>query len=342
LHLAEKLNVRVATSPRAKGLFPEDHPQSLGVFGFGGHAAAKDVILGEDVDVIFAIGASLNETTTLNWDPRFNKDRKLVQLDIDVDRIGRNYPVDVPLVGDAGTILLEMSHHLRRRMQAGATPASTWEEPRGPIKFDNAERRASPQTPITPERWRADLDEALPDDAIVFSDIGGHMLFNLHHLKIRRHQRFILNLAFGSMGHGTVAPIGAKLACPERPVVAIIGDACFTMNGMELLAAVEYDVPVVWIVEDNQRHGITWHGSKVVSGGKTPMNSVVYKRPPQVGEIARAMGLFVVEVSGPGEMQAALEAALAANRPALVHVRVDPEIAPPLGDRAKSISGFRR
>lgn len=341
LHLAERLNVRVVTSPRAKGLFPEDHPLSLGVFGFGGHAAAKQAVLESDVDVIFAIGASLNETTTLNWDPRLKKDRTLIQLDIDIDRIGRNYPVDLPLVGDAGTILLELSHHLRRRMQGGATPSSTWDKPRGPVCFDHPERRASDAVPLTPERWRADLDEALPADAVVFSDIGGHMLFNLHHLRIRRHQRFVLNLAFGSMGHGTVAPIGAKMASPDRPVVSIIGDACFTMNGMELLAAVEYDVPVVWIVEDNQRHGITWHGSKTVSGGRA-MESIVYKHAPQIGDIARAMGLFVIEVTEPNQLQLALSQALASKRPALLHVRVDPNVAPPLGDRAKSISGFRR
>jgi len=84
---------------------------------------------------------------------------------------------------------------------------------------------------------------------VIFSDIGGHMRFNVHELCIRASQRFVLNLGFGSMGHGTAAPIGAALAQPGRPVCAIIGDACFAMNGMELLTAAEYGVPVIWIVE---------------------------------------------------------------------------------------------
>ncbi len=341
LHIAEGLSAPVVTTPRAKGLFPEDHPLSLGVFGFAGHPAARRAMLGNDVDVLFAIGSSLNETTTLSWDPAVTHERKLLQLDVDVDRIGRNYPVAIPLVGDAGTILLELSHHLRRRHAAGVKICSNW----GKLavvapRFENEDRRASSAIPLTPERWRADLDAALPDDAIVFSDIGGHMLFNLHHLQIRRGQRFILNLGFGSMGHGTVAPIGAALAAPGRPVVAIVGDACFAMNGMDLLTACEYEIPVVWIVEDNQMHGITWHGSKLVGGGR-PMSSVVYKHPLRIPAIAEALGLLVWKVSAPDEIQGALAAALSAKKPALIHVQVDPSIAPPLGDRARTVSGFR-
>jgi len=180
----------------------------------------------------------------------------------------------------------------------------------------------------------------LPDDALIASDIGGHMLFNLHELCIRKNQRFMLNLGFGSMGHGTCAPIGAALAQPGRPVIAIIGDACFTMNGMELLTAAEYQVPVVWIVENNQMHGITWHGSKLVSKGR-PMDAVRYKRPLEIASIARAMGLPAWVVDRPGQIQTALAQALRYAGPALIEVRVDGSISPPLGDRAKSVAGFK-
>ena len=116
------------------------------------------------------------------------------------------------------------------------------------------------------------------------------MLFNVHDLRIREGQRFVLNLGFGSMGHGTAAPIGARLACPDRSVVAIIGDACFAMHGMELLTAIEHDVKVVWIVENNQMHGITWHGSKLVGTGK-PMEAVRNRRPVEAAAIASRLPL---------------------------------------------------
>jgi len=342
--LAELLQARVATSPRAKGALPEDHPLSMGVLGFAGHAQARKTLLGTDVDLLFTIGASLNETTTFNWNPGLRAGKTLIQLDIDADRIGRSYPVDVALVGDAQTILVELVYHMHRLIREGASPSSVWPNEPPPVhgheQHDQPALRTSDAVPLTPQRWRADLEAALPEDAIVFSDIGGHMLFNIHELCIKQRQKFVINLGFGSMGHGTCAPIGAALAAPKRPVVSIIGDGCFTMNGMELLTAAEYRVPVVWIVENNQMHGITWHGSKLVSGG-TPMDAIRYKRPLEIAAIARAMGLPAWVVDRPDQMQDALREALRMGAPALIEVRVDGSISPPLGDRAKTVAGFK-
>ncbi|MCR9162324.1 MAG: thiamine pyrophosphate-binding protein [Nannocystaceae bacterium] len=342
--LAELLPARVATSPRAKGVFPEDHPLSLGVMGIGGHRAARQTLLGEGVDVLMTMGASLSETTTLNWHPDFRPRTALIQLDISVDRIARNYPVDVPLVGDAQTITIELIYHIHRLVREGRAPKSTWDEHPAIVKdhryYDSPEERMSDRTPLTPQRWRVELDEALSDDAIIFSDIGGHMLFNIHDLVIGSNREFYLNLGFGSMGHGTCAPVGAALARPDRPVVAIIGDACFTMNGLDLLTAAEYDVNVLWIVENNQMHGITWHGSKLVGDG-SPMEAVRYKRPLDVAGIARAMGLHAWIIDRPEQLGQVMAEALAQSGPKLIEIRVDGEIVPPLGPRAKAIAGFR-
>ena len=338
--LAELLPARVATTPRGKGLFPEDHDLSLGVMGFAGHAAAREVLLGDGPDVLLTVGTSLNETATLNWTPELRKNRVFMQLDIDSDRIGRNYPVDIALVGDAQTVLVEIVYHLHRLMREGARPASTWAaEPKAPRIYSSPELRDSDQVPLTPQRWRRDLEEVLPDDAIIFSDIGGHMLSNIHYLTIRERQKFVLNLGFGSMGHGTAAPVGAALAEKGRRVFAIIGDACFTMNGMELVTAAEYGIPVIWIVENNNMHGITWHGSKLV-GSRVPLDCVRNKRPLEVAAIARAMGLSAWVVDAPGQIQGIVREALQQVGPSLIEVRVDGNISPPLGDRAKSIAGF--
>jgi acetolactate synthase-1/2/3 large subunit len=279
----------------------------------------------------------------MNWNQRLRPSRALIQLDIDADRIGRNYPVDVPLVGDAQSILVELVYHVHRAIREGSSPRSTWDEAppmvRSHARYEDAGRRQSNDRPLTPQRWRVDLEEVLPDDAIVFSDIGGHMLFNIHHLCIRPRQRFFINLGFGSMGHGTVAPIGAALAEPRRPVFAIVGDGCFAMNGMDLLTAAEYDVPVVWIVENNNMHGITWHCSKILSKG-TPMAAARYKLPVEVAAIARAMGLRAFIVDAPGRMQECVRDALRFGGPALIEVRVDGEVPPPLGERARGLAGF--
>jgi acetolactate synthase I/II/III large subunit len=342
LSLAELLPARVATTPRAKGLFPEDHPLSLGVLGTAGHREARDTLLGGKVDVLLTAGASLNEGTTFNWDPRLRPSRLLLQLDIDSDRIGRNYPVDIPLLGDAQTVLIETVYHAHRCIREGSELRSKWRaEPpltRGHERYIGPALRTSEQSPLTPPRWRCDLEEVLPADALVFSDIGGHMLFNLHHLCIRQKQRFFINLNFASMGHGTVAPIGAALASPGRPVFALIGDGCFAMNGTDLLTAREYDVPVIWIVETNNMHAITWHCSKVIGGHH--MEAARFKHPMDVAGIARAMGLHAWIVDHPGQMQVAVKAALALGGPCLIEARVDATIPPPLGERAASLAGF--
>lgn len=346
LALAELLPARVATTPRAKGVFPEDHPLSLGVLGFAGHQAARDTILGDDVDVLFTAGASLNETSTMNWTPALMPSGDLIQLDIDADRIGRNYPVDVALVGDAQTILMETVYHCHRHIREGENPRSGWQSaeapPSGEARFRDRELRESDQRPLTPQRWRSDLQPALPDDVIIFSDIGGHMLFNIHGLTIGAHQRFVLNLGFGSMGHGTVAPIGAAMAQPTKPVVAIVGDACFAMNGMELLTAAEYGIPVVWIVENNNMHGITMHGSRMLAHRSEGLSSIVYRRPLEIASIARAMGLDAYVVDTPGQVGEVYRNALERRAPAVIEVRVDGEVPPPLGGRVKGLAGFMR
>ena len=341
--LARVLDARVVTSPRAKGVFAEDDPRSLGVLGTGGHRSAKELLLGDAVDVLFVAGASMNETTTFNWSPQLRPSRALIQLDIDADRIARSYPVDVPLVGDARSVLVELLYHVHRKIREGARPMSTWRQwssiPTFDKRYDQAEHRSGESVPLRPERWRAELFDVLPSDCVIFSDIGGHMLFNIHHLCIRAKQRFVINLGFGSMGHGTIAPIGAAMSGVSAPIVAIIGDACFCMNGLDLLVAVERRLPIVWIVENNGGHGVTWHASKALSGGEALSSALC---AVEVASIARAMGLQTTVVDRPHQIAAALQAALAHNGPSLIEVRVDPDAAPPLGERASTLAGFIR
>lgn len=336
VQLAEFLGSPVVTTPRGKGVLPEDHPLSLGVFGFAGHPSAKEAVLDGPHDVLITIGASLNETTTLTWHSDVVGTKKLIQIDIDAERIGRNYPVDIPVVGASESILPALLDGLQKTGRSSRVQNIISKK-----SICDQELRESERMPLTPQRWRAEMTQALPPDCVIFSDIGGHMLFNIHHLEIVQDQRFILNLGFGSMGHGTAAPIGACLAANGLPVVAIIGDACFSMLGMELITAVEYEIPVVWIVENNQMHGVTWHASKKLSGGR-PMESIVNRKRLNAAEIAKAMGLAVWKVEKPGQMAMALEGALSGGVPSLIEVDTDPSVSPPVGDRVESVAGFKR
>ncbi len=333
IEVAEQTGARVATTPRGKGVFPEDHPQSLGVFGYAGQRVASDTVLSDEVDVLMVVGSSLNEMASLCWRPELAPAETFIQIDIDPDRIGRNYAVDLPLLGDARAVLAALGERIGANPDADGPP-SDWP----PIEASAADDTPapSPSDRITPQQWRAEMQAVLPDDALIYSDVGGHMLFNIHELRIGRDQDFILNLGFGSMGHGTVAAIGAARAVPERAVVAIVGDACFAMNGMELLIAVEHDIPVVWIVENNQMHGVSWHSSKAMAG--YPLECIRNRRPVDIAAIAAAMGVQTHVVEHPGEIQDYLRQALAEpRRPTLIDVRVDPSVPPPVSERTRAL-----
>lgn len=337
--LAELIQAPVATSAPGKSAFDETHPLSLGVLGFAGHAQADAMLFGKEVDVLLSVGASLDETTTLQWRSALTEKRALLQVDIDPHRLGRNYPVDVALVGDAQTILVELIYHLHRMIRDGCTMCSAWPQAPGtPTKTPVTEKPQVTQS-LSPVVWRQEFNALIPDQAIVFSDIGGHMAFNIHHLRFNKQQDFVLNFGFGSMGHGTSAAIGAALAQPHRPVFAIVGDACFTMIGMELLTANEYDIPVIWLVENNNMHGIIWHGGKML-GEQQVMHSVRYKRPVEIAAIARAMGVNAWIVDGAGQLEAVLDEAISLQRPGLIELRVDGDVVPPIAARAQSIAGF--
>ncbi|HOW89563.1 MAG TPA: thiamine pyrophosphate-binding protein, partial [Elusimicrobiales bacterium] len=116
--LAEKLDIPVATSPKAKGAFPEDHVLSLGVFGFGATLHSEQYLLAEDTDLLLVVGTSLGEASTCTWDSRLGAGRTLIQIDVDPEVIGNNYPVDCGICGDARAVLRELNFQLERDMRA--------------------------------------------------------------------------------------------------------------------------------------------------------------------------------------------------------------------------------
>ncbi len=325
--VAEALDANVATTPKGKGVFPEDHPLALGVVGIGGHARARDAFASSDHDVLLAVGTSLGESSTLGWDPVVRQNRALIQLDIDPELIGRNYPVSLSIVADAGPALDQLAKRLHIAREVSGVQMKLPAERAIAARSDPMS--TSRATPVTPQRWRRDLEAVLEKDALIFSDIGAHTLFNIHCLQLRHSQQFFVNLGFGSMGHGMVAPIGAALANPRHPVVAIVGDASFTMSGMELLAALEYDINVVWIVENNQMHGMTHFASANISPSGLPLRSAAHTKAISIYSIATGMGVPAWRVREPGAVASAYAEARRTRGPCVIEVEVDPTIQPP-------------
>ncbi len=340
LALAELLGIPVATTPKGKGAFPETHPLALRTFGLASAPRAERYLLDPAVDELLVIGSSLHENSTSGWDPRLAEGRALIQQDADPEMIGRNYPVHVGLAGDAKTTLRELLFAVRRLLDVGEHPACADRAEiarvmaEAPGTLNEAAARAD-GSPMKPQRLMRELDRALPEDALIFLDVGNNTLWGAHYLTANGRNDFVHNWGdFAAMGFGVAGAIGGKLAAPARPVVAIVGDGGFAMAGMEVSTAATHGIPVVWVVLNDGRLNTVHHGQTLQYQGRTIGTEF---RRMDVAAIATALGAWSRRVSEPEDVGPALRAALACGGPAVLDVAIDADEVPPIMSRVRSL-----
>ena len=342
LELAQLLRVPVATSPKAKGVFPESHPLALGVLGFAGNPRAKEYIIDNEVDVMLGVGTSFSEMMTSGWDERLKPGQHLIHIDIDAEKIDRNYHASVGLVGDARMNLKELSKAVvdERSLRGLRIDVNSTVERLTRRRDDQApdnEDFASREQLYHPQKLVLDIQAAFPNDTIYFADIGTSMAWAIRHMTIDRPYSFYVALGFGSMGYAVAAPIGGKLAMPERPVVAMVGDGSFLMNGYEVATAVNHDIPVIWVVFNNAMLGMVYHGRRLF---KTPIPDGIPSRFKRVDHAMVAEGLGArgihIDKSNPITPELAQEI-IRAGRPTVLDVWIDDEIVPPIHSRISTV-----
>ncbi len=322
--LAEAYRCPVATTPKAKGVFPEDHPLALGVFGLGGHPSARGYAE-RGLDVVVAIGTSLGDVATDGWSPLLRGRDAFVHVDIDARQLGRGYPPTHALIAPAASFLEAM---VARRPAPVARVI-----PGGVTRL----RLGPGQTGLGPQDALAELQAVLPRDTIYTVDSGDHFLFATHFLELTRPDSFIVMTGLGSMGQSIGAAIGAQLARPERTVAAICGDGCFAMSGFELATAAAERLPIVVFVFSDGRLGMVEHGHRTVYG-----RDAHYPIAMDVGALARGLGADFVRVTRPGDLLAAAAQLRAPTGPIVVDVVLDPAIRMPSRDRMIAIDATAR
>jgi acetolactate synthase-1/2/3 large subunit len=328
--LAEQLGCPVASTPRAKGIFPERHPLSVGPFGFAGSRLAHKAVA-TDADVLLVVGSRMGELSSGGWTSQLAT-KRIVQLDLVPEAIGANYPIEVGLVGDARSSLEALSGLLERpRPDAPSwclSPAARW------LEDEDLDR--PPAAPVDPRRVLSVVRQVLPANGHLFCDIGNSMCWAVRHMVMDRPGQFHVNLTYGCMGHALPAAIGAVISGAD-PVLSLVGDSAFGMTASEIAVAVEGELPgPVWLVLDNGGNGMCHVGFKVGCGGRAP--SALFGRPVGVADIAQAHGAMVFPVARSSDLERQLRAAIASRRPALVHIPVDPEAMPPMGGRLEALS----
>jgi acetolactate synthase-1/2/3 large subunit len=344
LELAELLDIPVAASPKAKGIFPESHPLSLGGIGFAGSTIASEYIINADVDVLLAVGTSFNEMMSSGWDEKILPVEHLIHIDMDAGKIGRNYSTSVGVIGDARITLKALCNYTRenlgseglaRRLKSSAT-----RETLRLMKNRETAQDAQPSNDdglYHPRNLVRDIQEYFPGNTIYFADIGNVMAWALRYLSIDQPYSFFVSLGFGGMGHASAAPVGARLAAPDRPIVALVGDGGFLMNGVEVATAVQYNLPVIWIVFNNAMFGLVYHGRKLAArpipeGLPSRFNRVEFS------QLACGMGARGIKIDTPEQFTPELiQEILGAGRPTVIDVRIDAEAVPPIHSRIKTM-----
>ncbi|SCY52956.1 acetolactate synthase-1/2/3 large subunit [Lysinibacillus fusiformis] len=328
LELAEILNWPIVTTPQAKGYIPEDHPLLVGVFGFAGHEAASQLIADGDGQVLFIVGSSLGETATNNYNLNLTKNRFSIQLDFDQSVFNRKYEIDLPVLGDIHSSLLLLIEELRAKGLARTSFEVT--QNKGIYEADTGEYNTK-NVLLTIQKY-------LPASTRYAIDIGEFMSYVIHHMKVVDYDTFNINVHFGAMGSGIGSAIGSKLAEPERPVACITGDGCFFMHGMEILTAKEYNLPILFIVMNNARLGMVYHGHALQFKRTHPSFE---QHPINISAMASAMDIPSFQVTELQELnQDMLHNLMNLNGPAVLEVVLTDNNTPPMGDRVKFLSSF--
>jgi acetolactate synthase-1/2/3 large subunit len=314
--LASALQIPVATTPKGKGIFPETDPLSLGVFGLAGHPSATEY-LEEGVDVLLAVGCGFGDTATNGWSPLLQPKKCLIQIDVDGSQLGKNYPVDIGIVGHAGDALHRLLPLLKRRLGIARAQGVRRQSPEG---LDDE------SVPLKPPRAMRDLQEAFPEDTLFTCDIGEHTMFALHYLALRRPDAWILHSGLGAMGSGAASAVGAKVSTPGRPVVAICGDFGFSMYAMELQTCVQYGIPVVFAIFNDGRPNMVAQGNRIVFGRSLNLDSPM----TDFVAFAKAVGADGLRIESPADfalVEAATSQALKSERPLILDIRIDANAA---------------
>ncbi|GIP28967.1 acetolactate synthase [Paenibacillus sp. J23TS9] len=327
LELAEMLNWPILTSPQAKGFIPEEHPLQAGVFGFAGHEGASALINEGDGQALLILGSSLGETATNNWNANLTKNRFCVQMDFDQTVFNRKYEIDIPVLGDINLSLMFLLEELKA-LGLPKEAAKALEKPQGYVVTEE----------YNTQNVLKSLQKQLPVDTRYTVDIGEFMSYVINYMNVLDYNTFDINVHFGAMGSGIGSAIGSKLAEPDRPVVCITGDGCFFMHGMEILTAKEYNLPILFVVMNNARLGMVYHGHELQYKRS---HASFGQKEISIAAMAAAMGIPSFRVEELGDLnQEALSSLLNAGGPAVLEVALVDNNTPPMGDRVKFLSSF--
>jgi len=325
--LVDLLDLPVAHSLMGKGAVPDDNPHVLGMSGFWGVEFTNKMCL--DADWILGLGTRFAEADASSWYEEFTfkmPPTKLMQIDIDPEQIGRNYPVEIGAVAELKSalgVLVKVAKQLYPEGVKRPELVQSIVDERATRKQGFSADQTSTEFPMNPARILADLRTAIPEDSFIVTDVGWNKNGLAQQYDIVVPGTFVTPGGFATMGFGSPAALGVKLAAPERPVIALIGDGGFGQNPAVLATARREQIPVIWVVMNNNAFG-TIAGLEKANFGTTYGTTFSVDDGDDMwidySEIARAYGIKAKRVESAEDFASVLAEALAAGEPFLLDV----------------------
>jgi len=330
--VAEFLGAPVVTTMMGKGAFPEDHPLS------GFHGGSKGTTCGNTLtasaDVLLAVGMRFADETTSSYRHGVTyaiPPTRLIHLDLDPTQIGKNYPVEVGIVADAKTglaaLLAWLQANGKSRDCQGSQYFAWFTQLREEWLAGVRKLAASDHSPVTISRLIAEARAFLRRDAIICTSSGNVQAQWFQEAMVYEPGTNLTTGGFSTMGWTVPAALGAKLAAPDRQVVGLVGDGDFLMTIQELATAVQYGLPVVYVVANNAGWIAIRDLQAAVYGQERAVGAEFLREgaplSPDLAAIARGFGCHAERISAPHEVRPALERAFAAGVPSVVEVMVE-------------------
>jgi acetolactate synthase-1/2/3 large subunit len=325
---ADHMQIPIAHSLMGKGVLRDDHPLILGMTGFWGTSLTNDACL--NADWLLAIGTRFKEADCSSWYPGYTFNipgTKVMHIDIEPSEIGRNYPTEIGAIADAKSALKVLTRVAKTLYPDGFKKpelVSKIADFRKTFTANNQPMATSPDFPMMPERILADTRKALPEDAIITTDVGWNKNGVGQQFDILTPGSILTPGGFATMGFGPPAALGAKLAAPERTVISLVGDGGFGQNPAMLATAVELNLGIIWLVMNNNAFG-TIAGLQKAHYGLTygttfPGTAAAPSNGPDYADIAKAYGADGIKITSAEELLPALQAAIASGRPTVLDV----------------------
>ncbi|MEU4351113.1 thiamine pyrophosphate-binding protein [Streptomyces sp. NPDC023838] len=308
--LIEQFQIPLLTTLDGKGIVSEGHPLAVGVFADSGHSSAWKAF--READIVLCIGNSLNQHATFNYREDLFKDKLLIHVNISETEFHKAYPPHHALLGDAGPAVEALVDALEKKVP-GDVPAAD-------VKGRDYEARHITHLTgrIHPGQLAQSIGRMLPPHAVLLADAGAHLAWLGYYVELEEGQNFRKAGSFGPMAGHVNGAIGLKVAHPERTVVVGCGDGCYSLAGFELMTAVENDIPVIWVIFDDEEFKLI----KLFQLATYRESALVEFQNPDFAAYARACGADGYRVETLDEFEEAFRTALASGRPTVIDAKI--------------------